>query len=444
MSHDARCPTTLTFMTTRTLPRPSSVASHWGLEPQTVYLNHGSFGACPAGVIAAQQKHRARLEREAVRWFVTEMDGEYDRARQPVAQLINARPQDLVFVPNATHGVEAVLLSVCLAGQLGIGDEVLVTSHEYQACMNNLRRLAGVWGFTIVTATLPPFPIQSADEVVMAVIRMISCRTKLALISHVTSPSGLVLPIEEMLPALRNAGVRVLLDGAHGAGFVPLDMRKWEAMGVTWYTTNAHKWLCAPKGSAILWTTEREQWVTRPATLSNYAESGKNGRSRYVTEFDYVGTTDPSAYLTVADAIAEVPRIAAEELGKSCTWDDVMTRNRNLVLKGRDLVCNALGVTAPAPNAMIGCLASVVLPDHPADVAEKLWKRPSPYGDGLQVELLSRHGVQIPVIRSANPAKPRQRWVRLSAQLYNSIEQYEYLAQALVEELRRERDCAAL
>ncbi len=431
-------------MTTRTLPHPSALASHWALEPQTVYLNHGSFGACPLSVLKAQNEHRARLERELVRWFVTELDAEYDRARAPVAQLINARPQDVVFVPNATHGVEAVLLSVCLAGQLGIGDEVLVTSHEYQACMNNLRRLAGVWGFTIVTAALPSFPVQSTEEIAACVTKLISPRTKLAMISHVTSPSGLVLPIELMLPAFQKAGVRVLLDGAHGAGFVPLDMRKWEAMGVSWYTTNAHKWLCAPKGSAILWTTEREQGVTRPATLSNFAESGKASRSRYVTEFDYVGTTDPTAFLTVGDALAEIPRIAVEELGKSCTWNDVMERNRKLVITGRDLVCAALGVKPPAPDAMIGCLASVVLPDHPSNVTEKLWKRPSPYGDGLQVELLARHGIQIPVIRSSHVAKPRQRWVRLSAQLYNSVEQYEYLARALVEELRRERDGAAL
>jgi isopenicillin-N epimerase len=242
------------------------------------------------------------------------------------------------------------------------------------------------------------------------------------------------------VPALQRSGVRVLIDGAHGVGFVPLDMDKLESLGVSWYTTNAHKWLCAPKGSAILWTTAREQYLTRPATLSNFAESGKPGRSRYVTEFDYVGTTDPSPFLTIADSIAEIPRIAAQELGGSPTWNDVMARNRDLVLKGRDLVCAALDVKPPAPDEMIGCLASVVLPDHPAEVAERLWKRPSPYGDGLQVELLSRHGIQIPVIRSANPAKPRQRWVRLSAQLYNSLEQYQYLARALVEEIKRERD----
>lgn len=430
-------------MTTRNLPRPSALASHWALEPQTVYLNHGSFGACPVSVLKAQDEHRARLEREAVRWFVTELDGEFDRARVPIAELLNARPADLVFVPNATHAVAAVLWSVCLAGQLGPGDEVLVTSHEYQACMNNLRRLAGVWGFTIVTATLPPFPMHSAGEVAAAVNRLISPRTRLAMISHVTSPSGLVLPIEEMLPPLRKAGVRVLLDGAHGAGFVPLDLTTLEQAGVTWYTTNCHKWLCSPKGTAILWTTPREQGVTRPATLSNFAETGKVGRSRYQTEFDFVGTADPSGYLAVGDALAELPRIAAQELGKTCTWNDVMEWNRTLVIQGRDLVCDALGVRPPAPDAMIGCLASVVLPDHPADVAEKLWKRPSPYGDGLQVELLARHGIQIPVIRSSHAATPRQRWVRLSAQLYNSVEQYEYLARALVEELRRERDATA-
>jgi isopenicillin-N epimerase len=430
-------------MTTRTLPPASNVAHYWGLEPETVYLNHGSFGACPKAVLKAQDEHRARLEREAVRWFVTELDGEYDRARVPLARLLNARASDVVFVPNATHGVAAVLWSVCLAGQLGPGDEVLVTSHEYQACMNNLRRLAGVGGFRIVTATLPPFPIGSTWELAQEVTKLISPRTKLAMISHVTSPSGLVLPIEMMLPELQRAGVRVLLDGAHGAGFVPLDMGKLEAAGVTWYTTNCHKWLCAPKGSAVLWTTPSEQWMTRPATLSNFAESGKAGRSRYQTEFDYVGTADPSAYLTVGDAIAEVPRIASEVIGKACGWNEVMERNRRLVLQGRGIVCEALGVKPPAPDEMIGCLASVVLPDHPAEVAERLWKRPSAYGDGLQVELLARHGIQIPVIRSAHAEKPRQRWVRLSAQLYNSLEQYEYLARALVEEIRRERDGAA-
>lgn len=434
---------------------PSPVARHWRIDPKTIYLNHGSFGAVPIAVQDAQQRIRDLMEADGVRFFVQRLEGLLDASRAALASFLKCAAADLVFVPNVTVAVSTILHNLDEAELIGPGDELLVTSHEYPACMNELRRHARKWGASIVPASLP-FPARSADELEHAILAAVTPRTKLAMLSEVTSSSGIILPMKRLVRALEGRGVRVLVDAAHSPGFaegLDLDYGS-DAARPSYYTANCHKWLCAPKGTGVLFVREdrrRELAASggfRPLALSNWAEKPKPGRSDFHKEFDYVGTQDFTSWCVLADAIAALPAIA-KELALPQSWAAVMRHNRDLCLRGRDLVCRAIGVepsAATAHDSLLGPLATIALPERPPEVSARLAARPSAYHDALQDTLLDRHGIQVPVWSVAHPsgtwplpgnAKGR-RVIRLSAQLYNTIDQYEHLAEALANALRAE------
>ncbi|HUK62114.1 MAG TPA: aminotransferase class V-fold PLP-dependent enzyme, partial [Dongiaceae bacterium] len=268
-----------------------SLAALWPLDPGVVFLNHGSFGACPSAVLEHQSALRAELEAEPVRFLSRELDGRLDVARAALAKFLGADADELAFVTNATSGVNAVLRSRAWSA----GDELLATDHTYRACRNALDYVAATSGACVVVAPLP-FPLESPDEVVNAVMAKVTPRTRLALLDHVTSPTGLVLPLERMVTELSARGVETLVDGAHAPGMVPLDLT---ALGATYYSGNCHKWLCAPKGSAFLWIRRDRQTDVRPLTISHGATNVQPGRTRFRMEFDWTGTSDPTAWLTV-------------------------------------------------------------------------------------------------------------------------------------------------
>jgi isopenicillin-N epimerase len=300
------------------------------------------------------------------------------------------------------------------------GDELLTTDHAYAACRNALEFAAARAGARVIAAPVP-FPLASAGEVVDAVMARVTPRTRLALLDHVTSPTGLVLPIGSLISALAERGVEVLVDGAHAPGMVPLDLR---ALGASYYTANCHKWLCAPKGAAFLWVRRDRQADVRPLTISHGASAREPGPARYRVEFDWTGTSDPTAWLSVPAAIAYLGSLLPGG------WTALMARNRELALEARRLLCAAAGTPPPCPEEMIGSLASVVLPDGPTTAIG--WRRPDP----LQARLFDRWGIEVPIV--SWPAAPR-RLVRVSAQLYNTRAQYVGLARALGEELAGER-----
>jgi len=321
-------------------------------------------------------------------------------------------------VRNATAGVNAVLRSL----ELGPEDEVLVSDHEYNASRNALDFVAGRAGARVVTVSLP-FPLQDPGQVLEAFLGSVTPRTRLALVDHVTSQTGLVLPLAELVQALRERGVETLVDGAHGPGMRPLAL---EDLGAAFYTGNAHKWICAPKGAALLYVRPDWQERIRPTSISHGANTRRAGRSRFHDEFDWTGTEDPTPWLCV-------PR-ALEVMGGLFPggWEELRRRNRELVLEGRAVLCEALGLTPPAPESMIGSLASVPLPDGrpregPAGAL---------YDDPLQDLLREEHRIQVPVIPW--PAAPR-RLLRISAQAYNRPEQYHRLAGILHELLASAR-----
>ncbi len=393
---------------------PSPLAAHWGLDPDVTFLNHGSYGACPKVVLAAQRRWQDRLESEPVLFMARELEPLLDGVRAELAAFVGADPEDLVLVNNATTGVNTVLRSL----RLEPGDELLTTSQAYGACRNALEVVAAAAGARVVVAAVP-FPIASAEQAVAAVLAAVTPRTRLALLDHVTSPTGLVLPMERLVPELQARGVDCLVDGAHAPGMLPLDLR---ALGAAYYTGNCHKWMCAPKGVALLHVRRDRQAGVRPLVISHGATAPRTDRSRFQLEFGWTGTDDPSARLALRDVMTAMSGMLPGG------WPAVMAANHALVLAGRDALCRALGIPAPAPDAMLGSLASVPLPDA---------RGSAPVGplflDPVQLRLWERHGIEVPVFTWPRAGK---RLLRISAQLHNAPAQYEALAAALPEALR--------
>lgn len=376
----------------------------WSLDPAVTFLNHGSFGACPKQVLAVQQRLRSQLEQEPLRFFGREWEPLLDDARSKLAAFVGADVQDLVFVPNATTGVNSVLRSLTFSPE----DEILTTNHEYNACRNALDFVTSRTGARVVVAKIP-FPIDSPQQVVAAVIERVTPKTRLALLDHVTSQTGLIFPIQKLVKELQQRGVDTLVDGAHAPGMIPLNLRE---IGATYYTGNCHKWLCAPKGAAFLYVRRDKQSEIRPLTISHGTNSPRTDKTRFQLEFDWTGTDDPTAYMCVPEAIAFMGSLLPGG------WTQLMQQNHHLVLQGRQLLCEALEVQPPCPEEMIGSMAVVPLPAMLENC------------DFMSIhdELFDKFGIQVPMIPWQE--KPRL-LVRISAQIYNTPEQYEYLAKVL-------------
>lgn len=386
--------------------------SHWTLDPAITYLNHGSFGATPRVVLERQSEFRGQLEREPVRFFVRELEPLLDGAREALAGFVGAEFEGLAFVPNATAGVNAVLRSL----DLDKFDEIVVTTHEYNAVRNAVEYVAGVAGAKVVVVEVP-FPIASPDVVIERVLEKVGDRTRIVFIDHVTSQTALILPVERLVRELAGRGIDTFVDGAHAPGMLPLDLR---AIGAAYYTGNLHKWVCAPKGAAFLYVRENRRASVRPVAISHGANSPRTDRKRFLIEFDWTGTSDPSAWLCVPESLRFMASLV--EGG----WPEVMRRNRELALHARGLLCHALAIERPAPDEMLGAMAAVPLPDGAQTAAPPL------YGDPLQDRLLFDHGIEVPIIPWPGPPK---RLLRVSAQLYNTTGDYERLAHALRTEL---------
>lgn len=391
---------------TRAQPAPSPHARHWDLDPGVVFLNHGSFGACPRVVLEHQRELQSRLEAEPVLFLGRELEGRLDAARHELAAFVRCDPDDLAFVANATAGVNTVLRSLALEP----GDELLVLDHEYNACRNALD-FAAARARARVVAVPVPLPVAGPQQVVDTVLAAVSPRTRLLLIDHVTSQTGLVLPVEGIVHALRERGIDTLVDGAHAPGMIPLDL---DRLGAAWYTGNCHKWLCAPKGSALLHVRRDRQAAIRPLAISHGANSPRRDRSRFRLEFDFVGTDDPTAFLCVPAALRFLDGLLPGGIAA------VQRHNRELTLAARRLLLAVLGTTPIAPEEMLGSLASVrLLPVN----------APFPPGHGadpLQAWLWREHHVEVPVMNLGDA-----RLLRVSPQIHNSLAQYEHLAALL-------------
>lgn len=381
---------------------------HWLLDPGTTFLNHGSFGACPRAVLEQQSELRERMERAPVQFLWQELPDRLAAARERVAEFLGADAEDLAFTTNATEGVNAVLRSLCLSP----GDEILVSNHGYRACNHAVHFTASGAGARVVVANVP-FPVQRAEDVTEAILAGVSPRTRLAVVDHVTSNTGLVFPIRDIVASLRERGVETLVDGAHAPGMVDVRL---EALGAAYYAANFHKWVCAPKGSALLWVRRDLQSEIVPTVVSH--GYGAPLERRFRALFDWTGTRDPTPWLCTPAAIDFLASLLPGG------FEQVRVHNRALALEAQSLLGTALGVEPPAPSGMIGALAAV-------PVARPAVRREP----GAQLELyhaLVSRGFEALVQPWPDDG---QLVVRVSAQLYNERDDYERFARALVDAL---------
>ena len=396
------------------LPARSSLARHWALGDETVFLNHGSFGACPRVVLERQSVLRAQMEREPIRWFVEDLEPLLDRARHALARFISADAEGLAFVANATVGVNTVLRNL----RLSPGDELLTNTHEYNACSNALRFEAERTGARVVTAEVP-FPIRGEEDVVRAVLGAATARTRLCLLSHVTSATAIIFPVERIVRELSARGIDTIVDGAHAPGMIETDVSHINA---AYYTGNCHKWMCTPKGAAFLHVRADRRENFHTLVISHGFNTRRTDRSQFRIEADYTGTADMTAALCIPECIEFMESLVPGG------WAQVRRRNREAAIAGRSILCSVLRAEPPAPESMLGSMATVPIRARTAAEAAV----PSRYHDALQDRLISRWRIQAPVVLF--PLGSDRRWVRIAMQAYNTLEEVEYFARALVAE----------
>ena len=394
------------------LPSRSELSKYWILDPNITFLNHGSFGACPKLILDEQTKLRTILESDPVTFMESTARELWAESLVRLSKFINADSEGMTFVTNATAGVNTVLKSL----DLKPNDEIIVLDHSYQACWNAVDFITKKTGAKAVVAAIP-FPIDSNEQILEEILQKVTEKTQLALIDTVTSPTGLRLPFEELVSELQSRNVDVLLDAAHGPGIVPLDIKKLDPAYVT---GNAHKGLCTPKGSAFLYIREDRRNRIRPLSVSHGASVSGTDQERFRFEFDWTGTQDPTAWLCIPSAIDHIGSML------SGGWPAIMDYNTNLAIQGRNLLLEALGTPKPSPDSMIVGLAAVLLPGSGVLTTSAL--EPDP----LHTLLFEKYRIQVPVFGWPHHNK---RYLRIASYLYNSLEEYEYLAEVLKKEI---------
>ncbi|PHQ33008.1 aminotransferase class V-fold PLP-dependent enzyme [Rhodopirellula bahusiensis] len=383
----------------------------WLIRSDLNFLNHGSFGATPRCVIEDQRHWQTLLEEDPIEFLAPERSllPKLNFVRQTVADEIHASPPDIAFVRNATEGVNAVVRS----WPLQPGDEILVTNHGYNACINAVAQAADAAGASVVTATIP-FPIRDPDEVVQAIEQSITPKTKWMLIDHVTSPTGIVLPIAELIELAHSKNIRVMVDGAHAPGMLPLNLSELQP---DYYTANHHKWWCGPKVSGFLYVDQDCQDDVLPSIISHGANTEGYGPSKFQSQFNWPGTFDPSPLLALPTAIDFLASLHPTE--DSNRLAGLMRHNHQLAVAGRRIILERFNLSEPAPESMLGSLATVPIPS---------WANHSPDQiQAIRTSLRDEHRFELPVFRfdATNVC------LRISAQAYNKLEQYERLADAV-------------
>lgn len=374
----------------------------WPLDPKLTHLNHGSFGAVPLPVLATQQQWREQMDGNPTKFFRRELQPALDEARAVASRFLGADADGVTFVPNSTTGVGVVFASFPLAAR----DEILVTDHVYGAVLFGARKIAARAGASVV---IVPVPLDAADDdLVAAVLDGVSERTRLAVIDQVSSATARRFPVERIVPALRERGVAVLVDGAHAPGQLPVDLA---ALGPDFWVGNFHKWACSPRPAAGLYVAERWREGTGSFPVSWRESEGFPG------SFLAPGTVDSSAWLSVP---------AALELFGSLGWDAVRARNGALAAYGQRVVADAVGADL---RGMPG--------------ADGAWDA---NGGGLSMRLVPLAAVR-PDLKAADAVRDRladefgfetvinvwggRALLRLSAQLYNCEDDYERLGAVL-------------
>ncbi|MEX2027716.1 MAG: aminotransferase class V-fold PLP-dependent enzyme [Pirellulaceae bacterium] len=383
-------------------PEWTQWGSHWQIRPGTIYLNHGSFGPPPESVRQARHKWICRHDEQPMDFFVRELEPAWHAACSKLAQFVGAPPSDLIFVENATVGINIVADSFPLRP----GDEVLLTDHEYGAVQRIWRRACENAGATLKTAILP-LPFRTAEETTAALMKAATERTRLVVVSHVTSVTAVILPVQAICAAAGRRGIPVCIDGPHAPAQVPLAIQE---LGCDFYTASCHKWLSAPFGSGFLYVAPGQQSRIRPNVLS-WGRLLPGPIESWSDEFIWSGTRDPSPYLTIPAAIEFLENTIGAENFRRGSHALAQYARRQIVGQIENLPHEPI---VPDDPAWYGSMAHVPLP--PGDKHE------------LQHQLWQRFGIEVPIVEFRE-----NRYIRVSCHLYNTPEQIDELARALAE-----------
>lgn len=378
---------------------------HWCLDPRITYLNHGTVGAPPRPVLAAQRAICEEIERQPARFLLREladvkqitmrMPPRMRTAAAPIAEFLRADVDDLMFVNNTTEGVSAVLHSQTLAP----GDEILLADLGYGAVALAAQHVAERAGAVVRTVSLP-FPGTTADAVVEAITAAFTPRTRLLIVDHITAMTALILPVMRIVAAARAAGVRVLVDGAHAPGTLDLDI---PSIGADWYVGNLHKWAMSPRSSGILWASPEAQQGLHPPVISWGYQKG------LASEFDLTGTRDPSPWLASPAGI---------EFMRGIGLDAMRQYNHAFAWKAVQTLCDHWGTRPPAPESMVGMMVTVPLPARFGSTPEE--------GQRVKDALLYDHDVEVQAHALRGGV-----WLRISGQVYNDTSDLERLMRAV-------------
>jgi isopenicillin-N epimerase len=376
----------------------------WDIRADTTYLNHGSFAPTPRSVRRLQLEWQQRMTSQPMDFFVRQYEPAWITARERLAQFVGTAPDNLVFVENSTAGMNVVAHSI----ELGSNDEVLLTDHEYGAVMRIWQRACQSSGAAEPRIAKLPVNFESADGVVEAVFLSATDRTRLVVVSHITSPTAVILPVKQICAEAARRGIAVCIDGPHAPAQVRLVI---DELGCEFYTASLHKWVSAPLGSGFLYVAPKRQECIRTPLLS----WGRVSPTKPITwwdEFIWTGTRDPSAYLATPAAI---------ELLEKVGLDNFRARTHGLARYARERLVTSVGRQTHVPDSdqWYGSMASVPLP--PGDAR------------GLQARLWQEHHIEVPIVDHNG-----ERSIRVSCHLYNSQEQIDLLNAALESELRRE------
>lgn len=395
------------------LPNYSPFIKHWHIDREIVFLNHGSFGAVPAYVLEQQDVFRKQLHEDPIRYFVRTIEPIWWKNKALLASFLGTHSSNITLIKNATQGVNTILNNITLTAQ----DAVLITNHIYGACANNLKVLSAKQGFEIIMAEVP-FPIQNEDQVVEAILNKVTKKVKVLLVDHVTSATGLVFPVEKIIQAIKGTGIQIIVDGAHAPGMLDLNLDKIDA---DYYTGNCHKWLFTPNGCAFIYVKDTHQQNFKPGFISHlYDKPLEDEKERWSAQFFWQGTEENTAPLCIEAAFDFV------QDALQMTHEQVRLQNRSLLLQASKEICNILQIEPMAPESMLAGLCTFFL---------KYGPEPTPYGfnyfSPFGKALYEKYKIEVPTFRFG---MSRPAWYfRISPQLYNQLEQYQYLAKAIAE-----------
>jgi isopenicillin-N epimerase len=390
-------------MTNKDTARPEPLAEagrHFLLRPDVTFLNHGGFGACPASVFATYQRWQRDLESEPVEFLSRRLPDLLAEARASVAEYVGTSPDNLVFVPNATHGMNIIARSL----ELSPGDEVLGTDHEYGAVERTWRFVCERQGAHYRTQPIS-VPVTSAEAIIEQLWRGVTERTRLIVVSHISSPTALIFPVAEIVRRAAAQGILTAVDGAHAPGQIDLNL---DTIGADFYVGNGHKWLSGALGAGFLFARPDRQQLLRPLVVSWGWESYEPGPSPFQDYFEWTGTHDPAAYLSVPAAI----QFQAEH-----DWPAVRSACHALVDEAQRRIGALTGLPPVSPNGpdWWGQMRAIPLP-----------KRDNIAAEALQARLWNEYQIEIPIHDFGD-----LRLLRLSIQAYNSPADVDSLIEAL-------------